>query len=103
MKVDYTSTGATHTTSFVSIPERDSKEPFAEYLGRIISFMRGSYGITQKQLADFTGVTQPYISRFENGDWQSIKLACRLFSTFGLKLDIDFVPEEAYRNGIKNI
>ena len=54
---------------------------------------RGENGITQKQLADITGITQADISRLENGTANpSLKTLKRLAAGMGMALKLEFVP-----------
>ena len=54
---------------------------------------RKSTGITQKQLAEITGVAQGDISKLENGSANpSLRTLQRLAAGMGMKLKIKFVP-----------
>ena len=54
---------------------------------------RKSTGITQKQLAEITGVAQGDISKLENGSANpSLRTLQRLAAGMGMKLKIEFVP-----------
>ena len=50
-------------------------------------------GLTQKQLSKKTGITQPDISKLENGNANpSIRTLKRLAHAMGMKLKIEFLP-----------
>lgn len=56
---------------------------------------RTSQNLTQKQLAEKTGIAQTEISRLENGTRNpSIKLLQRLAEGMGMVLDVQFRPKE---------
>ena len=56
---------------------------------------RTSQNLTQKQLAEKTGIAQTEISRLENGTRNpSIKLLQRLAEGMGMVLDVRFIPRE---------
>lgn len=62
---------------------------------RAIIDARISQNLTQKQLAEKTGIAQTEISRLENGTRNpSIKLLQRLAEGMGMVLDIRFKPRE---------
>ena len=62
---------------------------------RAIIDARNSQNLTQKQLAEKTGIAQTEISRLENGTRNpSIKLLQRLAEGMGMVLDIRFKPRE---------
>ena len=55
---------------------------------------RTSQNLTQKQLAETTGIAQTEISRLENGTRNpSIKLLQRLAEGMGMVLDVQFKPK----------
>ena len=55
---------------------------------------RLSRGITQKELAEATGIAQGEISKLENGTRNpSIKLLQRLAEGLGMVLSISFIPK----------
>lgn len=57
---------------------------------------RKNTGITQKQLAEKTGINQADISRLENGNANpSIRTLKKLAEGLGMKLKIEFVPKTA--------
>lgn len=54
---------------------------------------RKSSGLTQKDLADRTGIAQADISKLENGNANpSLKTLQRLADGMGMKLKLEFVP-----------
>ena len=54
---------------------------------------RNEKAITQKQLADITGIPQADISRLENGNANpSLRTLQRLADGMGMKLKLEFVP-----------
>lgn len=56
---------------------------------------RKSGGITQKQLAEKTGIAQGDISKLENGSANpSLRTLQRLASGMGMKLKVEFLPTE---------
>lgn len=62
---------------------------------------RTSQNLTQKQLAEKTGIAQTEISRLENGTRNpSIKLLQRLADGMGMVLDIRFRPKEASQGAV---
>lgn len=57
---------------------------------------RISQNITQKELAERTGIAQTEISRLENGTRNpSIKLLQRLADGMGMVLNVTFTPKES--------
>ena len=64
-------------------------------MGNRIKELRKSKGITQKELADRTGIAQTEISRLENGTRNpSIKLLQRLAEGLDMVLNISFSPKK---------
>lgn len=56
---------------------------------------RQASGMTQKQLADKTGIAQADISKLERGNANpSLKTLQRLAAGMGMKVKIEFVPAE---------
>lgn len=50
-------------------------------------------GLTQKQLSEKSGITQPDISKLENGNSNpSIRTLKRLANAMGMKLKLEFLP-----------
>ena len=62
---------------------------------------RTSQNLTQKQLAERTGIAQTEISRLENGTRNpSIRLLQRLAEGMGMVLDIRFRPKETIQEAV---
>ncbi len=60
---------------------------------------RISQNLTQKELAERTGINQADISKLENGTRNpSLKLLKRLADGMGMTLKIEFVPKEIVKN-----
>lgn len=60
---------------------------------------RVSQNLTQKELAERTGINQADISKLENGTRNpSLKLLKRLAEGMGMTLKIEFVPKEIAKN-----
>ena len=50
-------------------------------------------GLTQKQLSEKTGITQPDISKLENGNGNpSLRTLKRLADGIGMKIRLEFLP-----------
>lgn len=63
---------------------------------RAIAEGRNEREMTQKQLADATGISQADISRLENGTANpSLRTLKRLASGLGMTLKIEFIPSTA--------
>ena len=63
---------------------------------RAIIEARTANNLTQKELAERTGIAQTEISRIENGSRNpSIKLLQRLADGMGMVLNISFTPKKA--------
>lgn len=61
-------------------------------LRELIVSTRTRLGITQKQLAEKSGISQANISRIENGNYRpSIPVLKRMADAFGKRLVIDFI------------
>ena len=72
--------------------EYDALEPEFAIIQAIID-ARKSTGITQKQLADKTGIAQGDISKLENGNANpSLRTLQRLAAGMGMKLKLEFTP-----------
>lgn len=57
---------------------------------------RNSQNLTQKELAEKTGIDQANISKLENGNMNpSLKLLKRLSDGMGMNLRIEFVPKKS--------
>ena len=56
-------------------------------------YARKTAGLTQKQLAERTGIAQADISRLENGNANpSLKTLQRLAKGMGMRMQIQFIP-----------
>ena len=72
--------------------EWDALEPERQIMRAIIEG-REEMDLTQKQLAEVTGITQADISRLENGTGNpSIRTLKRLAAGLGMTLKLEFVP-----------
>ena len=72
--------------------EYDALEPEFSIIQAIIDARKNS-GMTQKDLAEKTGITQGDISRLENGSANpSLKTLQRLAEGMGMILKLEFVP-----------
>lgn len=72
--------------------EWDALEPEYQIIKAMLD-TRNEKSMTQKQLADITGIPQADISRLENGNANpSLKTLQRLAEGMGMKLKLEFVP-----------
>ena len=72
--------------------EWEAQEPERQIIRAIIEG-REEHDLTQKQLAEATGITQADISRLENGTANpSLSTLKRLAAGMGMNLQIEFVP-----------
>ena len=72
--------------------EWDALEPEYQIIKAMLD-TRNEKAMTQKQLADITGIPQADISRLENGNANpSLKTLQRLADGMGMKLKLEFVP-----------
>ena len=72
--------------------EYDALEPEFAIIQAMID-ARKSGGMTQKQLAEKTGIAQGDISKLENGSANpSLRTLQRLASGLGMKLKVEFIP-----------
>lgn len=72
--------------------EWEALEPERQIM-RAIFEGREERALTQKQLAEVTGITQADISRLENGTGNpSLKTLKRLANGLGMTLKVEFVP-----------
>ncbi len=84
----------------VQLVEFDDKPNFADYdieaeLCELIAGTRNQLGITQKQLAERSGVSQSNISKIENGSYKpSIPILRRIADGLGKRLVIEFADRE---------
>ena len=64
-------------------------------IGAKVKYYRELRGLTQKQLAEVTGIAQADISRFENGTGNpSLRTLERLADGLGMRLKVEFVPKK---------
>ena len=76
------------------VKEYESIQPEMDVIRAIIE-ARTSQNITQKELADRTGINQADISKLENGTRNpSVNLLKRLADGMGMVLKIEFVPKQ---------
>lgn len=74
--------------------EYDNLEPEFDVIRTMIE-ARNSQHLTQKQLAERTGINQADISKLENGTRNpSLKLLKRLADGMGMDLKVTFVPKQ---------
>ena len=72
--------------------EYDALEPEFSVIQAMID-ARKAAGLTQKQLADKTGIAQSDISKLENGSANpSLRTLQRLAQGMGMKMKIEFIP-----------
>lgn len=72
--------------------EWDALEPEYQIIKAMLD-ARNKKAMTQKQLADITGIPQADISRLENGNANpSLRTLQRLADGMGMKLKLEFVP-----------
>lgn len=68
---------------------------------RALMEARTGQNLTQKELAERTGIAQTEISRIENGTRNpSVKVLQRLAEGMGMYLQVSFVPKEDYAASI---
>ena len=76
------------------VKEYDALQPEMDVIRAIVD-ARTSQNITQKELAERTGINQADISKLENGTRNpSINLLKRLAEGMGMVLKIEFVPKK---------
>lgn len=85
--------------------DADLKRKVEEYLNEMmieqkLAALRSQRGMTQAQLAQRLGVSQPHIAKLEAGRAKNIELRtlCRWATALGAKLTVDVVPN-ARRKG----
>ena len=72
--------------------EYDALEPEFSIVQAMLDARKAS-GLTQKELADKTGIAQGDISKLENGSANpSLKTLQRLAAGMGMQLKLEFVP-----------
>lgn len=75
--------------------EWDDLDPEMEVIRAMIK-ARNSQNLTQKELAEKTGINQANISKLENGNMNpSLKLLKRLADGMGMNLRIEFIPKNS--------
>jgi predicted transcriptional regulator len=74
--------------------EYEAIQPEMDVIRAIVD-ARNSQNITQKELAERTGINQADISKIENGTRNpSVNLLKRLAEGMGMSLKIEFVPKQ---------
>lgn len=77
--------------------EWDDIQPEMDVIRTMIK-ARSEQNLTQKELAERTGINQADISKLENGTKNpSLKLLKRLANGLGLQLKIEFIPKTQLR------
>lgn len=77
--------------------EWESIQPEMDVIRAIVD-ARISQNLTQKELAERTGINQADISKLENGTRNpSLKLLKRLADGMGMTLKLEFVPKNSVR------
>ena len=75
--------------------EWDNLEPEMEVVRAMIK-ARTAQNLTQKDLAEKTGINQANISKLENGNMNpSLKLLKRIADGLGMNLKIEFIPKNS--------
>lgn len=75
--------------------EYDALAPEYDLIQAMIN-ARISQNITQKELAEMTGITQADISRIENGTRNpSLAMVKRIAAGLGMQLRLEFIPEHS--------
>ena len=76
------------------VKEYDAIQPEMDVIRAIVD-ARTSQNITQKELAERTGINQADISKLENGTRNpSVNLLKRLAEGMGMSLKIEFIPKQ---------
>lgn len=76
------------------VKEYETVQPEMDVIRAIIE-ARTSQNLTQKQLAERTGINQADISKLENGTRNpSLNLLKRLADGMGMSLKIEFIPKQ---------
>lgn len=79
------------------VKEYEAFQPEMDVIRAIVE-TRASQKLTQKELAERTGIDQADISRLENGTRNpSVNLLKRLADGMGMTLKIEFVPKKRVR------
>ena len=77
--------------------EYESIQPEFDVIKAMIA-ARTSQNLTQKELAERTGIHQADISKLENGTRNpSLNLLKRLAEGMGMVLKVEFIPKEKYK------
>ena len=77
--------------------EYESMQPEFDVIKAMIA-ARTSQNMTQKELAERTGIHQADISKLENGTRNpSLNLLKRLAEGMGMVLKVEFIPKEKYK------
>lgn len=89
------------TKPFDKIAKKWSKDPefqkAYDELARSLIEARVRAGLTQEELADKMGTSQPSIARLESGHKPSLKTLERVAEMTGSKLMIQLVPQDTQR------
>jgi DNA-binding XRE family transcriptional regulator len=66
-------------------------------IARVIVEMRTQAGLTQQQLAELIGTSQPTIARLEDADYEghSLGMLRRIAHALNMRIELRFVPTEA--------
>ena len=77
--------------------EYESMQPEFDVIKAMVA-ARTSQNLTQKELAERTGIHQADISKLENGTRNpSLNLLKRLAEGMGMVLKVEFIPKEKYK------
>ena len=83
-----------HMKDITFAKEYEAMQPEMDVIRAIVE-ARTSRNITQKELAERTGINQADISKLENGTRNpSVNLLKRLADGMGMALKIEFVPKQ---------
>lgn len=83
-----------HMKDITFVKEYEAMQPEMDVIRAIVE-ARTSQNITQKELAERTGINQADISKLENGTRNpSVNLLKRLADGMGMALKIEFVPKQ---------
>ncbi|MDD6311997.1 MAG: helix-turn-helix transcriptional regulator [Firmicutes bacterium] len=86
---DYMSTVLTKADVYAS-------DAIAEVSGRII-MERNKRGLSQKQFAEFMGVSQGMISKWESGEYNfTVESIAKISEKLSCSLKLELIPENAY-------
>ena len=66
-------------------------------IARVIVEMRTQAGLTQQDLAELIGTSQPTIARLEDADYEghSLGMLRRIAQALNMRIELRFVPTEA--------